>query len=250
MQLSELKFETNGLIPVVVQEADGGDVLMIGYMNREALQRTVETGKVWYWSRSRQRLWLKGETSGNYQRVRQIIVDCDGDSLLVKVDQLGEGACHQGYKSCFHRELTDGGQPVALGEPTFDPARVYGPQGQDVFKMLYDTVADRRDRPTEDSYTAQLFQAGIDKILKKLGKESTEVIIAAKNDTKQPLLEEAADLLYHLTVLLAERGLTPNQMFRVLDARLDEADAKAHRAGTDGAKEGKGEGPNDDDLVG
>lgn len=229
MELSDLKFETNGLIPVVVQDVDSGDVLMMAHMNREALQRTIETGRAWYWSRSRQKLWLKGETSGNYQLVRSIIADCDGDSLLLKVEQQGPGACHQGYKTCFHYQLTDGDKPVALGEPEFDPETVYGERGQDVFEQLYEIISDRRDRPTEESYTAYLFREGLDKILKKVGEESAEVIIAAKNDTKQPLLEETADLLYHLTVLMAERGLTPRQVFRVLHERRRKADTQSGR---------------------
>ncbi len=130
MELSQLKFETNGLIPVVVQDAETGDVLMMAHMNREALQRTIETGRAWYWSRSRQKLWLKGETSGHYQLVRSIIADCDGDSLLLKVEQQGPGACHEGYKSCFHYELTDDDEPIVIGSPAFDPDTVYGERGR------------------------------------------------------------------------------------------------------------------------
>lgn len=230
MELSDLKFETNGLIPVVVQDAESGDVLMMAHMNREALQRTIETGRAWYWSRSRQKLWLKGETSGHYQIVKSIIADCDGDALLLKVEQQGPGACHQGYKSCFHNELSDGDEPIEVGAPEFDPETVYAERSEDIFERLYEVVADRRDRPTEQSYTAYLFREGLDKILKKIGEESAEVIIAAKNDTKQPLLEETADLLYHLTVLLAERGVTPRQVFRVLDARRSKADTQSGRS--------------------
>ena len=230
MELSQLKFETNGLIPVVVQDAETGDVLMMAHMNREALQRTIETGRAWYWSRSRQKLWLKGETSGHYQLVRSIIADCDGDSLLLKVEQQGPGACHEGYKSCFHYELTDDDEPIVIGSPAFDQDTVYGERGEDVFEELYEVIADRRDRPTEESYTAYLFREGLDKILKKIGEESAEVSIAAKNDTKQPLLEETADLLYHLMVLMAERGVTPRQMFRVLHDRRHKADTQNGQA--------------------
>lgn len=239
MELSELKFETNGLIPVVVQDAETGDVLMMAHMNREALQRTIDTGRAWYWSRSRQKLWLKGETSGHYQIVKSIIADCDGDALLLKVEQQGPGACHQGYKSCFHYELSDGDEPVTVGAPEFDPDTVYAERSEDVFEQLYDVISDRRDRPTEESYTAYLFREGLDKILKKIGEESAEVIIAAKNDTKQPLLEETADLLYHLTVLLAERGVTPRQVFRVLDARRRKADTQSGRSAAAERDEGQ-----------
>lgn len=238
MELSELKFETNGLIPVVVQDAESGEVLMVAHMNREALQRTIDTGRAWYWSRSRQKLWMKGETSGHVQLVRSIVADCDGDSLLLKVEQQGPGACHQGYKSCFHYELTDGGKAVTVGSPEFDPDTVYEERAQDVFEALYEVISDRRDRPTEESYTAYLFREGIDKILKKIGEESAEVIIAAKNDTKQPLLEETADLLYHLTVLMAERGVTPRQVFRVLNDRRSKADTQDGRPPEPRSEEG------------
>ncbi|HEY8418402.1 MAG TPA: bifunctional phosphoribosyl-AMP cyclohydrolase/phosphoribosyl-ATP diphosphatase HisIE [Limnochordales bacterium] len=225
MEWSRLRFQTNGLIPVVVQDADSGEVLMMAYMNREALQRTLETGKAWYWSRSRQTLWLKGEESGHYQRVRAILADCDGDALLLKVEQEGPGACHEGYRSCFHYELDRDGEARPTGQPVFDPDTVYGARGQDVFQELYDIIVDRRDHPREGSYTAYLFREGLDKILKKVGEESAEVIIAAKNDTRQPLLEETADLIYHLTVLMAERGITPRQVFQTLRNRRKDAQA-------------------------
>lgn len=249
MELSELKFGTNGLIPVIVQEADDGDVLMMGYMNREALQRTLDTGEAWFWSRSRQELWHKGETSGHSQIVRSIVADCDGDALLLKVEQKGPGACHEGYKSCFHYKLNRDGQPVAVGDPTFDPAVVYGAKGEDVFEQLYEVIAERRDFPEEGSYTAYLFREGIDKILKKIGEESAEVIIAAKSDARQPLLEETADLLYHLTVLLAERGVTPKQLFRVLHDRRHKADTQSGRpeARDKGASDAAGEGAGRED---
>ncbi len=225
MEWSQLRFQTNGLIPVVVQDVHTGEVLMLAHMNREALQRTIETGKAWYWSRSRQKLWLKGEESGHYQHVRAIIADCDGDSLLLKVEQEGPGACHEGYRSCFHYEIDGEGKPAVAGEQVFDPDQVYGGRGQDVFEQLYQVIVERRDHPREGSYTAYLFREGLDKILKKVGEESAEVIIAAKNDTKQPLLEESADLIYHLTVLMAERGITPKQVFHVLRNRRKDAQA-------------------------
>lgn len=229
MEMSDLKFGTNGLIPVIVQEVDD-TVLMTAYMNREALQRTLDTGEAWFWSRSRQELWHKGETSGHTQIVKSVMTDCDGDALLLKVEQQGPGACHKGFKSCFHYELSRDGEPVSVGETTFDPDKVYGAKGQDVFEELYDIVAERRDMPEEGSYTAYLFKEGLDKILKKVGEESAEVIIAAKNNTRQPLLEETADLLYHLTVLMAEQGVTPRQVFRVLHERRRAADTQSGRA--------------------
>lgn len=244
MELTELKF-ANGLIPVIVQEVKDDTVLMMAFMNREALQRTIDTGEAWFWSRSRQQLWHKGETSGHHQIVHSIVADCDGDALLLKVEQQGPGACHEGYKSCFHYELNRDGDPVAVGEQTFDADYVYGAKGQDVFEELYDIISERRDLPGEGSYTAYLFREGIDKILKKVGEETAEVIIAAKNDTRQPLLEETADLLYHLTVLLAERGVTPRQVFKVLHDRRRKADTQSGRpedSGEDAAANGDGSG--------
>lgn len=228
MNAQELRFRDNGLIPAVVQDEATGEVLMMAYMNREALQKTLETGLAHYWSRSRQSLWMKGETSGHIQRVKEIRADCDGDSILLRVEQLGSGACHKGYRSCFHQKVEApeeaSGTPVAVTvaegeEPAFDPDEVYGAKGREILSELYRVIMERRDHPTEGSYTAYLFREGLDKILKKIGEESSEVLIAAKNEATRPLLNEVADLIYHLLVLLVERGVSLRQVFDVLRER-------------------------------
>lgn len=201
---------------------------MVAYMNRQALERTCETGFTWFFSRSRQRLWQKGETSGHVQRVLEIGPDCDGDALLVRVEQMGPGACHEGYRSCFHRQAAlSPGSPAAQPAPTFDPGSVYAPGArldpalspESALRAAYDVILDRKAHPQEGSYTAYLFREGIDKILKKVGEEATEVVIAAKNPERTPLVNEAADLIYHLLVLLAERGTAPGEVLAELAAR-------------------------------
>lgn len=238
MDPKDLKFKDNGLIPAIAQDHATGEVLMMAYMNREALQKTLETGQAWYWSRGRQALWMKGETSGHVQKVKEILADCDGDSLLLRVEQVGPGACHEGYRSCFHNPLEpgagaaggdggagaeggkgDGAGSRTVGERTFDPAEVYGAKSQAILFDLFKVIMERKDRPVEGSYTAYLFREGIDKILKKIGEEASEVVIAAKNEATRPFLEEVADLLYHLLVLLAEKGVSPRQVFEVLEER-------------------------------
>ena len=210
--LSKLKFDDNGLIPAVIQDWQDNQVLMVAYMNRESLEKTLATGQTWFYSRSRKSLWHKGATSGHYQLVKEISYDCDGDCLLIKVEQLGPGACHEGYRSCFHYPL--------LGEAgegqTFSPESVYGPA---VLSELYQVILQRRGASPDESYTARLFAGGLDRILKKVGEEAAEVIIAAKNGEAKFLIEETADLLYHLLVLLAEGGIEPGRIWECLAAR-------------------------------
>lgn len=207
-------FDEKGLIPAVIQEACSGKVLMVAYMNAESLQKTIETGGTWFYSRSRRELWHKGETSGHFQTVRSISVDCDADTLLIQVDQAG-AACHTGNKSCFFRALEG-----CEGDYTGSLA---------VLSDLKDEVADRHVHPTEKSYTAYLLQTGVDKICKKIGEEASEVIIAAKNaesgapedaeKLRAELCGESADLLYHLSVLWENAGVTVNDVMSVLEAR-------------------------------
>jgi len=180
-----IRFDERGLVPAVLQDAASGEVLMVAWMNEEALRRTQETGQVHFWSRSRQALWHKGATSGNLMNVREIRVDCDADTLLLKVDPAGP-ACHTGERSCFHRRL----QP-----PT-------------VLQTLFATILDRQANRPPGSYTAYLLDAGEDEVLKKIGEEAMEVILAAKGQGDERLVAEVADLFYHLLVLLAARGLT------------------------------------------
>ncbi|MDR1979506.1 MAG: bifunctional phosphoribosyl-AMP cyclohydrolase/phosphoribosyl-ATP diphosphatase HisIE [Synergistaceae bacterium] len=198
----DLAFGPEGLIPAVAQDAATGQVLMLAYMNRESLRKTMETGKAHYYSRSRNCLWLKGETSGHFQSVRKILRDCDDDALLLLVDQTG-AACHTGNRTCFYRGL---GGKAANGR-------------EDIFQTLETVIRDRREHPKEGSYTKYLFEKGLDKMLKKVGEESAEVIIAAKNPDGAELVYEAADLIFHLSVVLAEKDLSWNDVRRELERR-------------------------------
>lgn len=189
----ELKFNAQGLIPAIAQDYLTKEVLMMAYMNRESFDKTMETGQVHYFSRSRNELWLKGETSGHFQTVKEIRCDCDGDTLLILVEQQG-AACHTEHKSCFYRNLD--GEDVSGYKNTVDS-----------FDYVYNTIVDRRDNPKEGSYTNYLFDKGIDKMLKKVGEESAEVIIAAKNQDKRELTCEISDLIYHLSVTMVQSGV-------------------------------------------
>ncbi|HET7559104.1 MAG TPA: phosphoribosyl-AMP cyclohydrolase [Limnochordia bacterium] len=274
-----LKYDADGLIPAVVQQHDTGEVLQLGYMNREAVARTLASGEVWYYSRSRQAMWHKGETSGHVQVVVEISPDCDGDALLIKADQRGAGACHTGHRSCFHQPHAPGGEARPGPAPVFDPARVYGggaaakktgaPAGgaaaegpaaggpapvgdrpraerpaetrhnevryhegasaagerfEDaaagaIWHHLTGVIAERKAQPKAGSYTQYLFESGLNKILKKVGEEATEVIVAAKDPAAEDLVYEGADLLYHLVVLLVERGIEPDALLAELQRR-------------------------------
>jgi len=204
ISIEEIKFDERGLVPVVVQDADTRQVLTLAYMNAESLKRTLETDETWFWSRSRSTLWHKGETSGNTQRVLDVLLDCDSDALTVLVKPNGP-ACHTGQQSCF---------PSALQEAGTSQDSVSGRESDlgVVLIELYALVDSRkRDRP-EGSYTTYLFDQGLDKILKKLGEESGETIIAAKNQDPEALVAETSDLIYHLIVLMVERGVTLDQI--------------------------------------
>ncbi|HHW31182.1 MAG TPA: bifunctional phosphoribosyl-AMP cyclohydrolase/phosphoribosyl-ATP diphosphatase HisIE [Clostridiaceae bacterium] len=214
--VKELKFGNDGLIPVVVQDFQTSEVLMVAYMNKEALDKSIETGMAHYWSRSRNKLWLKGETSGHFQYIKSISIDCDGDALLIKVEQKG-GACHTGNYSCFYRNLKDGSF-VEKKPHDFDAFEVYKNKSI-ILKELYDIIADRVVNIKPGSYTNYLLEKGIDKILKKVGEETSEVIIAAKNNSKEEIRYEIADLIYHLMVLIVERGLTLEEIFDELRSR-------------------------------
>ncbi|MCM3872875.1 MAG: bifunctional phosphoribosyl-AMP cyclohydrolase/phosphoribosyl-ATP diphosphatase HisIE [Pyrinomonadaceae bacterium] len=206
--LEDLKFDDQGLIPVVVQDSSTRQVLTLAYMNAESLKITLETRETWFWSRSRSSLWHKGESSGNTQRVDDILVDCDGDALTVLVTPNGP-ACHTGAQSCFHNDV---GYDTSI-EKGVEP--LLG----DVLKDLYELVESRKRERPENSYTTYLFEQGLDKILKKVGEESAETIIAAKNEDPDALVKESADLLYHLMVLLVERGVTLDEVSGELRAR-------------------------------
>ena len=198
--IEDVSFDAAGLIPVVVQDARTRQVLTLAYMNAESLAKTLESNETWFWSRSRSRLWHKGETSGNTQRVVDVRLDCDLDALTVLVVPSGP-ACHTGAESCFHNEIQ--------GARGVDTNSMVGPRALgEVLQNLYALIESRKRERPEGSYTAYLFDQGLDKILKKVGEESAETIIAAKNDDRDALVKESSDLLYHLVVLLVERGLS------------------------------------------
>jgi len=199
--LSAVQFDERGLVPAIVQDVLDGTVLMVAWMNRESLGRTVETGETWFWSRSRGELWHKGATSGHTQRVRQVRYDCDADVVLVTVEQVGGIACHVGERSCFHR--------LDTGEKSLPPA--------DTLSQVFRVIAERKAHPVAGSYTNQLLAAGENKILKKLGEETAEVVMAAKDRERIP--EEVADLWYHTLVLLAHYDLDILDVYRVLQQR-------------------------------
>lgn len=205
--IGKLKFDEKGLIPAIAQDVNTGAVVMQAYMNAEALKATLESGYATYYSRSRQQLWKKGETSGNVQRVRGIFMDCDGDSLLIKVEQTGV-ACHTGNYTCFYTPVTE--------ETSSEAAGPY------MLMEDFNIVMKRKREPKEGSYTNYLFEKGVDKICKKVGEESAEVIIAAKNRVPDEVSYEMADLFYHLMVLLAEQDMTPDEVFARMRERMKE----------------------------
>ncbi len=213
--IDSIKFDEHGLVPAIIQDYQSGQVLMMAYMNKESLVRTIDTGKSWFYSRSRQRLWMKGESSGHVQTVKDMLYDCDEDCILIKVEQTG-AACHTGHYSCFYRDSA--GEEV---EPAvFDPDQVYSPRGSaSILYELFDVITDRKANMPEGSYTTYLFDKGLDKILKKVGEENAEVIIAAKNNSKEELVYESSDLIYHLLVLLVEQGIYLEDIFAELKSR-------------------------------
>ncbi len=212
MNSANIKYDQRGLVPAVIQDAASGTVLMLAYMNEESLKKTLATGVTWFYSRNRQMLWQKGETSGHVQKVKDIYYDCDGDTLLVKVEQEGV-ACHEGTFSCFSRRL-DGAET----ERDTTAAADYRP-AMTVLYELYNVINDRKANPKEGSYTTYLFTKGRDKILKKVGEEAAETIIASKNAAKAEILYEMADLWYHCLVLLAHHDITPTELLAELQSR-------------------------------
>ena len=193
LDFSEFKLNSDGLIPVIVQDHKTNEVLMMAYMNEEAFDSTVKTGRMTYYSRSRKCQWVKGETSGHFQYVKSLAIDCDKDTLLAKVEQVG-AACHTGNRSCFYTTI------VGADYDAKNPLQV--------FESVYNTIVDRREHPKEGSYTNYLFEKGIDKILKKVGEEATEIVISAKNPNPEEIKYEISDFLYHAMVLMVERGVT------------------------------------------
>lgn len=201
LDIDELKFDEKGLIPAVVQDWRSGEVLTLAYMNRESLEISMREGRTCFWSRSRQELWRKGETSGNTQEIVDILADCDRDSLVVKAKKAGP-ACHLGNESCFVDRVWES-----------EELKDFSPD------QLYKLIQGRRTDPKEGSYTSYLFDKGIDKILKKVGEETTEVIVAGKGGEKAETIYEIADLYYHVMVLMVEMGISPEDILSELAKR-------------------------------
>lgn len=220
--VDQLKFPVEGfLIPAIVQDVYTGEVLMLAYMNREALERTLATGRTWFWSRSRGKLWLKGESSGHFQSVRGLFFDCDSDTLLVKVEQTGV-ACHEGYRSCFYREA-----PVFSTGEVRTPVVGGGVEAEGILTELSQIIDERKNNPSPGSYTSKLFAGGQDKILKKISEEAGEVILASKNNNNEEIVYEAADLIFHLLVMLRFHDVAIDQVLGELKRRR--VTAKAQR---------------------
>jgi phosphoribosyl-ATP pyrophosphohydrolase/phosphoribosyl-AMP cyclohydrolase len=223
--IDALKFDEHGLIPAVLQDWRDGTVLMVAYMNREALEKTIETDIAHFWSRSRQSLWEKGATSGNRQRVREIFVDCDQDTLLVTVTPDGP-ACHTGEPSCFFHRVSD------LTEACEGTERTLAARGA-VLERIYETILERKRHPSSDSYVASLFKAGDDKILKKVTEEAGELILAAKGGNRDEIIHEASDLLFHMLVALGFHDISPREIYHELARRFGQSglNEKASRKG-------------------
>ncbi|RCJ39152.1 bifunctional phosphoribosyl-AMP cyclohydrolase/phosphoribosyl-ATP diphosphatase [Nostoc minutum NIES-26] len=200
--VEKIRYDERGLVPAIIQDYLDGTVLMMAWMNRESLQKTLETGETVFWSRSRQELWHKGATSGHIQKVQSIRYDCDSDALLIGVEQVGDIACHTGERSCFHQ----------IEE------KIVPPPG-DTLSQLFQVICDRRDNPTESSYTCKLLAGGDNKILKKIGEETAEVVMAFKDDEADAIAGEVADLLYHTLVALAHHQLDLKAVYRKLQER-------------------------------
>lgn len=205
--LDALRFDDRGLVPVVAQDAVTGEILMLAYANRDALLQTAASGRAHYWSRSRQEIWRKGDTSGHEQHVREIRLDCDGDTVLYQVTQVG-AACHTGEPTCFFRRVTEHGEVEE------------GASAAHVLTRVERVVEERARQRPEGSYTTYLLEKGVDKILKKIGEEATEVVVAAKNADNAELTAEASDLLFHLVVLLREQDLPLDAVWSELDRRF------------------------------
>lgn len=205
INLEAVRFDEKGLVPCIVQDARSREVLTLAYMNGESLVKTVETRETWFWSRSRGELWHKGATSGNTQKVIEMRYDCDQDAVLVLVEPNGP-ACHKGEDTCFH-------------EVMLKDNAVAGGSGLGILSTLERLIEERQQQMPEGSYTTYLFEKGVDKILKKVGEEAAEVIIAAKNRDKEELTWEAADLMFHLMVLLREQDVRLDEVLAVLEER-------------------------------
>src|SRR3989304_2598616 len=203
--LNEIKFDDKGLVPAIAQDYKTGEVLMMAYMDREAVEKTLSSGKAHYFSRSRNKLWLKGETSGHFQHIRGIYYDCDVDTILLKVEQVG-AACHTGERSCFYREIET---PFKKEIPT-----------SSVLELIYRVIIDRRSNPKERAYVSSLFSKGTDSILKKIGEEASELLISGKGGKREEVVYEMADLWFHSLVLLGQMDIGPEEVYGELQRRF------------------------------
>jgi len=200
--LDKIQYNEQGLVPAITQDYLDGTVLMMAWMNKESLQKTLETGEAWYWSRSRQELWHKGATSGHIQKVKTIRYDCDSDALLLTIEQIGDVACHTGERSCFHQIDHSKSAPPA-----------------DTLTELFKIICDRKEHPVEGSYTCKLYEGGDNKILKKIGEEGAEVVMACKDDNPTEIVAEVADLFYHTLVALAYHEVNLRDVYKKLQER-------------------------------
>lgn len=200
--LEAIQYNAQGLVPAIAQDYLDGTVLMMAWMNRESLAKTLATGDVWYWSRSRSELWHKGATSGHFQKLHSIRYDCDSDALLLTIEQVGDVACHTGERSCFHQI-----ENTVVAPPA------------DMLSQVFEVICDRRDNPRPNSYTCQLMAGGDNKILKKIGEESAEVVMACKDDSKDEIAGEVADLLYHTLVALSYHKVDIRDVYKKLQSR-------------------------------
>jgi phosphoribosyl-ATP pyrophosphohydrolase/phosphoribosyl-AMP cyclohydrolase len=208
-----MQFDPQGLMPAIVQDAETGQVLMLAYMSKESLQKSFDTGETWFFSRSRQELWHKGATSGHVQKIKEVFYDCDRDALLILVEQSGV-ACHEGEFSCFHNLISLDGEEVSIkGEQESKQSLVMQ------LEKLLEVIEKRKINRPEGSYTSYLFNAGQDKILKKLGEEAAEVVIASKNQDLKEVIYEMADLWYHCLVLMAYHGISLQDISHELKGR-------------------------------
>ena len=213
IDIEKLNYDKNGLIPAIIVDAETGAVLMLAYMNKDSLQISIDEGRTCFWSRSRNELWRKGETSGNIQRIVAIKADCDLDSLMIVVKKAGP-ACHTGSDTCFFNEVLSGGGSAGSGG--IDDG---GATPRFTLDTLYSVIMDRKANRKQGSYTTYLFDKGLDKILKKIGEESTEVVIAGKSGVKADTIFELSDLVYHAMVLMADMGITPGDIIKELEGR-------------------------------
>lgn len=213
---SEVKFDEQGLVPVIIQDWKNNQVLMLAYMNADALRMTVSSGKTHFWSRSRKQFWLKGESSGHTQEVKEILFDCDSDAVLIKVEQK-VAACHTGYRSCFYRRL-EKDQLKVVGEKIFDEAEVYG-GGNNILNRISTVIEDRKANPQEKSYVSLLVQKGKEDILGKIMEETGELIASVLNEDRDQVIHEMADLWFHSLVLLGVLNIPLQEIYGELENR-------------------------------